>query len=223
MSNAVNHTSQKLIDACEHVLREVGSLDEVTVRRIAGEADVNVSAISYYFGSQEKLIIAVAQRVYRQLNVERLTLLHNATARRAPDPPDLEEVIAALVGPSVRWSLDPRSRYPVLRHLTDMAKRSRDPDLYRSIVEDVEHHRAFFPYLRRISPWLDDAGIGWRISCALGIRSQVIRHRLRTGILTGNAIDLTDAEIVIAHMVEVITPMFRQGLPRTTDAISNAV
>jgi len=210
MLGTSNPTALKLLDACEHVLREVGTLDEVTVRRIASEASANASAISYHFGSQEKLIIAVAQRVYRRLNAERLVMLQKAAARRAPEPPDLEEVIAALVGPSIRWSLDPDSSYAVLVHFTHMAQQSRDPELYRTMVEGVEHHMAFVPYLKRIAPWLDDAAIGWRISCALGIRSQVIHQRMRTDVLSYHSIDLDDPDDVIRHMTEVIAPMFRR-------------
>ncbi|MGO4843205.1 TetR family transcriptional regulator, partial [Rhizobiaceae sp. 2RAB30] len=84
-----------------------------------------------------------------------------------------------------------------------MAHASSAPELYRGIVEGVEHHLAFVPYLRRIAPWLDDAAIGWRISCALGIRSQVIHNRLRTEALTGHAIDLDDPDEAIRRMVEV--------------------
>jgi AcrR family transcriptional regulator len=210
MLSTANPTALKLLDACEYVLCEVEALEDVTVRRVAGEANANPSAISYHFGSQEKLIIAVAHRVYRRLNAERLVLLQKAVARRMPAPPDLEEVIAALIGPSVRWSLDPTSSYAVLTHFTHMAQRSRDPELYRAIVEGVEHHMAFVPYLRRIAPWLDDAAVGWRINCALGIRSQVIHSRLRTEVLTYHTIDLNDPDEAIRRMVEVIAPMFRR-------------
>lgn len=207
----VSHTAQKLMDACERVLCEVETVDDVTVRRIAAKAGANPSAVSYHFGSQEELVIAVARRVYLRLNAERLSLLQNAAARRAPAAPELDEVIAALIGPSVRWSLDPASSYPVLVHFTLMAQRSRDQRLYRAIIEGVEHHRAFVPHLKRIAPWLDEVDIGWRLSCALGIRSQVIRSRLRTEVLTDHEIDLADPEIVIARMVEVIAPMFRKS------------
>lgn len=210
MLATVSHTAQKLMDACERVLCEVETVDDVTVRRVAAKAGANPSAVSYHFGSHEELIIAVARRVYLRLNAERLSLLQRAVARRAPDAPGLDEVIAALIGPSVRWSLDPTSSYPVLVHFTLMAQRSRDQRLYRAIIEGVEHHRAFVPHLKRIAPWLDDVDIGWRLSCALGIRSQVIRSRLRTEVLTDHEIDLADPEIVIARMVEVIAPMFRK-------------
>lgn len=212
MHGHTNLTAMRLMDACEHLLCEAETLEDLTARRIAVEANATPSAISYHFGSQEALIASVAERVYRRLNAERLALLRKAIDRRAPEAPELEEVIAALVGPSIRWSLDPKSAYPVLAHFTSMAKAHReDAPHYRRIIDDVEHHRAFVPHLKRIAPWLDDVDIGWRLNCALGIRSQVTRSRSRTQILTNHRMDLNDPNLVIARMVEVIAPMFRRS------------
>ncbi|MCC2610526.1 TetR family transcriptional regulator [Neorhizobium petrolearium] len=211
MHGRANLTAMRLMDACEHLLCEAEALEDLTARRIAIEANATPSAIAYHFGSQEELVAAVAERVYRRLNAERLRLLQKAIDRRAPDPPNLEEVIAALVGPSIRWSLDPTSSYPVLSHFTSMAKTHREQaPHYRRIIDNVEHHRAFIPHLKRISPWLDEVDIGWRLNCALGIRSQVTRSRSRTEVLTNYRMNLDDPEIVITRMVEVIAPMFRR-------------
>ncbi|WP_454852060.1 TetR family transcriptional regulator [Rhizobium binxianense] len=210
MHGRINPTALRLMDACEHLMCDVSTLEQLTARRIALAAQATPSAISYHFGSQEELITAVAERVYRRLNAERLTLLRKAIERRRPGPPDLREVIAAHVGPSIRWSLDPTSSYPVLSLFTVLAQGSRDASHYRRITEDIEHHRAFIPPLKRIAPWLNDVDIGWRLNCALGIRSQVTRSRARTAIMTDNRLDLDDPGAVIARMVEVIAPMFRR-------------
>jgi AcrR family transcriptional regulator len=198
------------MDACERVLCEVDTFEDATLRRIAAAADAQPSAISYHFGSQERLVVAVAERVYLRLNAERLSLLNRAITRAAPKLPPLEHVIEALVGPSIRWSLDPRSSYRVLAHMTQSAQRSREPGLYRDIVEGVEHHRAFMQHLALHAPWLSEADIGWRVACALGIRSQLLRSRARTEVLTDHSIDFSDPEIAIRQMVEVIVPMFRR-------------
>ncbi|WP_105383083.1 TetR family transcriptional regulator [Neorhizobium alkalisoli] len=211
MHGRTNLTAMRLMDACEHLLCESAALEDLTARRIAVEAHATPSAIAYHFGCQEALVAAVAERVYRRLNAERLSLLRRAVDRRAPEPPDLEEVIAALVGPSIRWSLDPTSSYPVLSHFTAMAKVHREEaSYYRRIIDDIEHHRAFIAPLKRVAPWLDEVDIGWRLNCALGIRSQVTRSRSRTEVLTNNRMDLNDPELIIARMVEVIAPMFRR-------------
>lgn len=206
---SMNPVAARLIDACEKLLCEVKSIDDLTARGIAAEAATTASAVSYYFGSQEQLVIATATRVYKRLNAQRMSLLNATVQKAAPLPPAIDGLIVALVGPSVRWSLDKASPYPVLAHFSAMAQRSGKPDLYRQILEGIEHHRMFFPPLRAVAPWLSDAEIGWRMSCALGIRSQVTRNRLRNELLTGNSIDFSDADAVIAQIVAVVAPMFR--------------
>jgi len=207
----MNQTSIRLLDACEELLCRVDSVDQLTARRLASMAGTTPSSISYHFGSQERLIIATAERVYKRLNAERLSMLNAAAQKSSPNPPALEDVIAALVGPSVRWSLEPDSKYRVLSHFISMSQRSQDPGAYRSVIEGIEHHQVFIHQFRILAPWLSEADIGWRMSCALGIRSQVTRSRLRNEILTAHTIDFSNAEQVIARIVEVVAPMFRRA------------
>jgi AcrR family transcriptional regulator len=199
-------TAQQLRDACEQLLCEAQTPDDVTVRRIAMRAGANVAAVNYHFGSLEKLVFEVGERVYLRLNAERLSLLAQAVATK--NLPDAGSLIAALVGPSIRWSLDPRSSYRVLRHMTTIAQASHHPEIFQPMVEDVEHHRVFIPHFRALAPWLSDAEIGFRISCVLGVRSQVIRSRHRTEMLTDHAIDLGNAEVVLDQVVAATVPMF---------------
>ncbi|CAH1673629.1 TetR/AcrR family transcriptional regulator [Chelatococcus asaccharovorans] len=199
-------TAQQLRDACEQLLCEAEVPDDVTVRRIAQRAGANVAAINYHFGSLEKLIFEVGERVYLRLNAERLALLAQALGRGSP--PDAGALIAALVGPSIRWSLDPQSSYRVLRHMTTIAQASHHPEIFRPMVEDVEHHRMFIPHFRAVAPGLSEVDIGFRISCVLGVRSQIIRNRHRTEMLTGHAIDLGNADIVLEQVVAATAPMF---------------
>ncbi len=81
-----NATTEKLTAACEHVLRHAVHPEDVTVRSIVALAGTNVSAVSYHFGSLERLIFSVAQRAYLQLNAERLALLQAAVQRARPSP-----------------------------------------------------------------------------------------------------------------------------------------
>lgn len=208
MAGKSSHTAERLMKACEQVICEADHFEAVTLRKIATRANTAASAVSYYFDGQEQLLVMVAERVYQRLNAERLSLLNGVLAKSAPQPPALADLIEAMVAPSVRWALDPSSGHRVLAHLTQSAKASHHPELYESIVLDVEHHRQFIPHFRGHAPWLDDAGIGWRIACILAIRSQVLSARGRTLALTGPAFDLDSAEAIVANIVAVAVPMF---------------
>lgn len=204
-----SHTPEKLKIACEELLKSAKRPEEVTVRSIAERAGTNVAAISYHFGNLQQLILAVGERVYLRLNAERLALLTAAVQRAHPAPPPAEDLIAALVGPSIRWSRDTNSSYGVLRHMTTLAQASSHPEIYLPIIESIDHHLLFVPHFRKIAPWLTDVDIGFRISCILGVRSQMTRNQQRTDELTGHALDLDDPELVIAQVVAATAPMFK--------------
>ena len=207
-------TQEKLRTACEQLLAVAQHPDEVTVRAITQRAGTNVAAVNYHFGTLQHLIFSAAERVYLRLNAERLALLQAAVTRATPAT--AEDLIVALVGPSIRWSLDPQSSYGVLRHMTTLAQSGDHPEIFRPMVEDIEHHRQFIPHFKKISPWLSEVDIGFRISCLLGVRTQMTRNRVRTDELTGHALDLSDANTIIANVVAATAPMF-------TTPISNSV
>lgn len=220
MSDSI--TASRLEQACEELLVGAVNAAEVTVRRIALRAGTNIAAVNYHFGSVEKLIFSVGNRVYLRLNAERLALLQQAVQRARPDPAPAGELIAALVGPSVRWSLDPGSSYRVLKHITTIAQSSQNPEIFQPMVEDIQHHRSFIPHFRRVAPWLGEAEIGFRISCILGIRSQLIRNRSRTETLTDHAFDLGDPDVVLSHLIAVTVPMFAAPTGADPNSVSNS-
>lgn len=204
----LSNTQEKLRTACEHLLSSAQHPDEVTVRAITQLAGTNIASVNYHFGGLQQLIFSVAERIYLRLNAERLALLHAAIKRAYPAPASAEDLIVALVGPSIRWSLDPASSYNVMRHMTTLAQASDHPEIFRPMIEDIEHHRQFIPHFQKIAPWLSETDIGFRISCLLGVRTQMTRSRRRTDELTGHRLDLGDPNIVIAHVVAATAPMF---------------
>lgn len=203
-------TAESLLAAAETVICRARDATDVTSRSIAGEAGATLSAIAYHFGSLDGLVAQVGRRVYQRLNRERLALLQTAIDRHRPDPPPVACVVEALIGPSIRWSLDPTSPYKTFAFMRHRSVLSPTPELFRQMVDEVDHHRAFISVLRRCAPWLTDAEVGWRVNAALGIRSQLTQQPRRAEVLTDFSLDLSDPATVIAAIVEIVTPMFER-------------
>jgi AcrR family transcriptional regulator len=201
-------TRERLIDATIVVICRVRNYENVTTRAIAAEAGVLLSAITYHFGSLEGLAVAAAERVYRRMNAERLVALQKATDNARPAAAPVADIARALVGPSIRWMMDPTSAYPVLAYINRLLPSTARPDLYQRLHDEIEHHRMFIAALSRTVPELSDEEIGWRLVAALGFRSEVLRHPQRTALLAGDAVDFEDADDIIERLVEVIVPMF---------------
>lgn len=199
---------QRLIAATEAVICRERTASGVTTRAIAAEAGMRLSAIGYHFGSLEALVVETGALAYRRFKAERMAALHAALERHRPAPPPVAEAIEALIGPSVRWALDPASAWPVFEFLRRLRAMTTQPELYRALSEDVAHHDVFIDTLARAAPWLRRGEVGWRLNAALGVRSQVLRHPDRSAALARGTVPLDDPAIVTARIVEVVVPMF---------------
>ena len=201
-------TRLRLLDAAEKVIREAHGSLQRAVRRITAEADCNVASVSYHFGSLEQLGVATARRVYRRLNQERLAELQAVIDRAAPKAPGVHDILRALIGTSVRWSLDPASPYAVFLYLNRLSSLSDKPEIFDEMVQDITHHRIFADYLGRAAPWDAHGEITWRLAAALGVRSQFTRHADRCAVLTEGQIGALEAEDLIDELCRIIAPMF---------------
>ncbi len=227
MDGFQSDTPARLIDAAEHVICHASGFSEVTVRRIAARAGTPVSAISYHFGSLEELGIAVATRLYRRLNAARLTELQRALDRAQPGPARIEDLVSALIAPSIRWSLDRSSGYPVFDYFNRMRIMTARPERFAGFVSSVEHHRIFADHLHRAAPWFSEREIAWRINAALGIRSQITQGRSRIELLTGAPLNQQDPEAVVREAVRMASALFARpaasAVTRTVERRSRAV
>lgn len=207
-TDAHSNTPDRILAAAEALLVSSDDLDQISVRRIAQLAGVPPSAISYHFGHREELLTAAVRVIYRRFNAERLQLLQEAMDARAPAPPEIGQTIAALVGPSVRWSLDPRSSYQAFINLSALSRRPTQGSAEGKLRARDQHLKPFIHAFGLIAPHYSKPEIGFRVHCALGVRSNVVRERARLQALTGRAFNLDDAETVIRMMIDVIAPMF---------------
>ena len=75
--------------------------DKVTVRELTKDAQVNVGAINYYFGSKDALTETVFLELARRLNAERVVNLDKvlADARDKGKPPMLEAIVNTFLKP----------------------------------------------------------------------------------------------------------------------------
>lgn len=201
-------TKSQILEATEALLARSPSHEDVSVRRIANAAGVTASAIAYHFGSREMLIAEATRRVYHRFNVERLGRLHAALGQYAPDMPPLEEVLAALIEPSIRWSLDPDSDYRAFVNFASATLSSADPAVKAAMADDVAHLRPFLSVLRRLCPWFSDGEIGWRVHCLLGIRHNAVRYKERGRVLVDGAFDISDPDETLRQVLRVAVPMF---------------
>jgi AcrR family transcriptional regulator len=89
-------TKDKILDAAEQFFADKG-FNGTSLREITGQAEVNLAAVNYHFGSKKELIKAVMSRYMNELapKLEKSLL---ALCER-DNTPDLEQVFTAFVDP----------------------------------------------------------------------------------------------------------------------------
>ncbi|GLX84701.1 TetR family transcriptional regulator [Thalassotalea loyana] len=88
-------TKEKILDAAEKLFSDNG-FNGTSLREITSQAEVNLAAVNYHFGSKRELIKAVMSRYMNELSPRLMTTL---TSVQAKDKPTLIEVFSAFVEP----------------------------------------------------------------------------------------------------------------------------
>ncbi len=89
-------TKAKILDAAEQFFADKG-FNGTSLREITSQAEVNLAAVNYHFGSKKELIKAVMSRYMNELSPKLESALQNVC--KNDTPPNLEQVFGAFVGP----------------------------------------------------------------------------------------------------------------------------
>jgi AcrR family transcriptional regulator len=159
-----SETGARIMEAAERLCGELG-LEAVSVRDIAAEAAVNLSAINYHFGTRVNLLLAILRARGRELERERDALLAEVMLK---DPPDLREVLRALLTPLARWRTPGQGRRSALQFLC-RALTTAEPELKEQIDAGVLGFRRFAELLHRAVPHLTMEEVYWRLHFTMSI------------------------------------------------------
>ncbi len=195
-------TRDRLLDAAEHLFGS-GGIAETSLRAITSEAGANLAAVNYHFGSKEALAEATFTRRLEPLNRDRLRLLAEAQAAASDGPPELESIVAAFVGPTLRLRYETPYGDSFLRLMGRLWM--GPPDFVLRVVgQFAEVFARFSEALAQVLPDLSPADRSWRLFFMVGtmsfplMASDVIRHH------TGGLCDPTDVEDMIPRLVSFI-------------------
>lgn len=158
--------TDRLLQAAELVFADKG-LEKATLREITKLAEVNLAAVSYYFGSKSDLALAVFDQLSTRLNERRLADLESnlSEAKQAGRPPDLRSILTIFIRPYVETGKSGR----LFARLV-MQHRVAPSDLTKAIVQ-----RHFDPMAKRFiqgiaeaAPHLDASELFWRYVFMIG-------------------------------------------------------
>jgi AcrR family transcriptional regulator len=96
-------TKQRILDTAEHLFARDG-YHATSLRSITAEAEANLAAVNYHFGSKEALLESIIDRRLSPLNAVRLGQLEALLkkAEEADTLPDCREVLRTFIEPTLR-------------------------------------------------------------------------------------------------------------------------
>jgi AcrR family transcriptional regulator len=163
---------------------------------------VNLAAVNYHFGSKDELIAELFVTRSIASNRERLNELKAAEAAGGGRA-DIDAVLRALVGPTVRGCLGPESERSTAARFMIRASIESVPPIRRIKNREIDHLRKFADAMRRSLPDCSEENLYWGLHFALAMAHQTIRDSERLTLLSEGICDLNDVEGVIQRIVAV--------------------
>src|SRR6201994_1178937 len=196
-----DQTRTAILAAAERLYADRG-FGDVTLRDIVAEANVNLAAVNYHFGSKDELIAELFVTRSLALNRERLRELR-AAEERGGGRAQVADILRALVGPSLRGCIGPERDRSTAARFMIRASIESVPPIRRIRNREIDHLRKFVTALRRALPDRGDADLYWGLHFALAMAQQTVRDSERLTKLSEGKCDLDDVEGVIARVVDV--------------------
>ncbi|WOH78961.1 TetR/AcrR family transcriptional regulator [Bradyrhizobium sp. BEA-2-5] len=206
---ASDHTRSAILAAAERLYADRG-FGDVTLRDIVAEANVNLAAVNYHFGSKDELIAELFVTRSIQTNRERLNELRAAEENGGGRAP-IEVILRALVGPTLRGCLGPANQRSTAARFMIRASIESVPPIRRIKNREIDHLRKFAGAMRRALPERSEVDIYWGLNFALAMAHHTIRESERLTKLSEGKCDLDDVRGIIDRVVTVSVMALTMG------------
>jgi AcrR family transcriptional regulator len=198
---ASDQTRSAILAAAERLYADRG-FGDVTLRDIVAEANVNLAAVNYHFGSKDELIAELFVTRSLQLNRERLRELR-AAEDAGGGMADIAAILRALVGPTLRGCLGPHTQHSTAARFMIRVNIEAVPAIRRIRNREIDHLRKFIAAMKRALPESSDVELYWGLHFALAMAQQTVRDSERLAKLSEGTCDVDDVEAVIDRVVDV--------------------
>lgn len=207
-------TKERILDSAERLFAERG-FDGVSLRRIIGEAKVNLAAVHYHFHSKEALLDAVFARRIETVNSERMAWLDRVEAAAGGRPLAVEQILEVLLIPVVRLARDPSRNGPTFCRLFGRLIAeggTRLPVLFKKHMG--ESLKRFLPVMQQALPDLPPLELFWRLHFVMGAMSHTLRASQVLRVLSGGAMDPSDLEGGASRLIPFLAAGLRSPVPQ---------
>lgn len=157
-------TKDRILGAAE-ALFALHGFAGTSLRQVTSQADVNIAAVNYHFGSKENLVNEVFRRRMDEMTAARMAQLEKA---RSEQPGELRPVLAAFVEPALAMAQDSQSGGAFVRVIA-RAYAEKNDNLRRFLSDHYGHVlRDFGRAISACLPDLSKEELYWRLDFLAG-------------------------------------------------------
>ncbi|MCA8978696.1 MAG: TetR/AcrR family transcriptional regulator [Planctomycetes bacterium] len=203
-------TKQRILDTAERLFADKG-FAETSLRTLTQEAQVNLAAVHYHFGSKERLFAEILGRIVAPVNAERMRRFD--ALRAGGEGLRLEAVIEAFLAPAIEFTSDDSVRARHLRQLISRMQMHRESmhDELLAIFGEVVNR--FSGLLLQSLPHLDPATLCWRIHFLIGSMCFTFNDPKGIEQLSRGLCRVDDGPSFLDQMVAAFAGAFRAPAP----------
>ncbi len=163
MTNHFN-TKERILHAAEDLFAQHGFAG-TSLRQVTSQADVNIAAVNYHFGSKDNLVNEVFRRRMDVMSAQRLAQLKQA---QGAAPGQLEPILAAFVEPALAMAQDRNGGGAFVRVIARAYAEKNDG--LRKFLSDHYGHvlREFGKAIAACVPELSKEELYWRLDFLAG-------------------------------------------------------
>ncbi|WP_066095089.1 TetR/AcrR family transcriptional regulator [Xanthomonas massiliensis] len=157
-------TKDRILSAAEELFAQHGFAG-TSLRQVTSQADVNIAAVNYHFGSKDNLVNEVFRRRMDEMTSDRLARLERA---RQEHPGELGPVLAAFVEPALAMAQDRHNGGAFVRVIA-RAYAEKNDNLRKFLSDHYGHVlREFARAIAACLPGLSKEELYWRLDFLAG-------------------------------------------------------
>lgn len=202
-------TKQRILDAAEHLFARDG-YHPTSLRSITTEANVNLAAVNYHFGSKESLLEAVIVRRLNPLNEIRLGQLEALLEKteRAGETLSCRDVLRTFVEPTLRLRLMGSDREDFVALIGRILAEPRGVAMTIFLHHMEPLMNRLFQSLALSLPDLSRQTLFWRVHFVFGSLSHIMRYHERHALVP----DDVNVDMPVEDLVELFLDFATAGM-----------
>ena len=208
ISASATATKMRLLDVSARLFAESG-FDSVSLRLITENAEANLAAVNYHFGSKEELITAVVEKLVGPVNQRRLALLRKINLDISGA---CESIVEAFIDPVIQAASRGDEEDQRYCKLMSRCIASRDERVTSLVLRQFPEVLAkFVDALRSVCPWISSDEAHMRIMFMAGAMAHSLFHHDKLVIISKGRCEIASLDGLRDELVQFISAGMSAG------------